>query len=76
MLLAIGGTLLHHDIVDYKWIAIALVLGTIIGVPLGHGAHDGGAAADGAEPCVRRILRDAGGHSGILFARAGCAALS
>jgi NAD(P) transhydrogenase subunit beta len=35
MLLAIAGTLLHRDIVDYKWIAIALVLGTIIGVPLG-----------------------------------------
>ena len=35
MVLAIGGTLLHHGIVDYKWIAIALVLGTVIGVPLG-----------------------------------------
>ncbi len=35
MLLAIGGTLLHHGIIDYKWIAIALVLGTIIGIPLG-----------------------------------------
>ncbi|MGA8101592.1 MAG: NAD(P)(+) transhydrogenase (Re/Si-specific) subunit beta [Candidatus Acidiferrales bacterium] len=35
MLLAIVGTLLHHGIVEYKWIAIALVLGTIIGVPLG-----------------------------------------
>ncbi len=35
MLLAIAGTLLHHEIVDYTWIAIALVLGTIIGVPLG-----------------------------------------
>jgi NAD(P) transhydrogenase subunit beta len=35
MLLAIAGTLLHHEIVDYRWIAIALVLGTIIGVPLG-----------------------------------------
>ena len=35
MLLAIVGTLLHHDIVDYKWIAIALVLGTVIGIPLG-----------------------------------------
>src|SRR6202035_2124167 len=33
--LAIAGTLLNHGIVDYKWIAIALVLGTIIGVPLG-----------------------------------------
>ena len=35
MLLAIGGTLLHRGIVDYKWIAIALVLGTVIGIPLG-----------------------------------------
>ncbi|HET8965318.1 MAG TPA: NAD(P)(+) transhydrogenase (Re/Si-specific) subunit beta [Candidatus Acidoferrum sp.] len=35
MLLAIAGTLLHHGIVDYKWIAIALVLGTLIGIPLG-----------------------------------------
>src|SRR5215470_1184772 len=35
MLLAVGGTLLHHGIVEYKWIAIALVLGSIIGVPLG-----------------------------------------
>ena len=35
MLLAIVGTLLHHGIVDYTWIAIALVLGSIIGVPLG-----------------------------------------
>jgi NAD(P) transhydrogenase subunit beta len=35
MLLAICGTLLHHGIVDYKLIAIGLVLGTIIGIPLG-----------------------------------------
>src|SRR5579862_3652632 len=35
MALAIGGTLLHHGIVDYKWIIIALVLGTGIGIPLG-----------------------------------------
>src|ERR1700730_5275611 len=35
MLLAIIATLLYREIVDYKWIAIALVLGTIIGVPLG-----------------------------------------
>jgi len=35
MLLAVVGTLLHHGIVDYTWIAIALVLGTVIGVPLG-----------------------------------------
>jgi len=35
MLLAICGTLLHRGIVDYRLIAIGLVLGTIIGVPLG-----------------------------------------
>ena len=35
MALAIAGTLLHHGIVDYKLILIALVLGTIIGIPLG-----------------------------------------
>ena len=35
MVLAIAGTLLSHDIVDYKWVAMALVLGSIIGVPLG-----------------------------------------
>src|ERR1700759_469825 len=35
MALAIVGTLLHHGIVDYRFIAIGLVLGTIIGVPLG-----------------------------------------
>src|ERR1043165_7321580 len=35
MLLAVVGTLMHHGIVDYTWIAIALVLGTVIGIPLG-----------------------------------------
>src|SRR5216117_3638136 len=35
MVLAIAGTLLHHGIVDYKWIVIALVRGTGIGIPLG-----------------------------------------
>src|SRR5450432_19875 len=34
MLLAIVGTLLHHGL-TYRWVAIGLVLGTIIGVPLG-----------------------------------------
>jgi len=35
MLIAIVATLLYHGIVSYEWIAIGLVLGTIIGVPLG-----------------------------------------
>jgi len=34
MVLAIGGTLLHHGM-DYKWIVVGLVFGTIIGIPLG-----------------------------------------
>ncbi len=35
MVLAVVGTLLHHEIVEYRWIAIGLVLGSILGVPLG-----------------------------------------
>ena len=35
MLLAIVGTLLHHEIVRYDWIAGGLIIGTIIGIPLG-----------------------------------------
>jgi NAD(P) transhydrogenase subunit beta len=34
MTLAVGGTLLHHDIVSYTWIAVAIVLGAIAGYPL------------------------------------------
>ncbi len=35
MVLAIAGTLLHHGIIDYKWIVVGLVLGSGIGIPLG-----------------------------------------
>ncbi len=35
MALAIVGTLFQQGIVDYRWVAIGLVLGSIIGVPLG-----------------------------------------
>ncbi|MBA2627459.1 MAG: NAD(P)(+) transhydrogenase (Re/Si-specific) subunit beta [Gemmatimonadales bacterium] len=35
MLLAVAGTLVVHEIVDYRWIALGLALGTIIGYPLG-----------------------------------------
>jgi NAD(P) transhydrogenase subunit beta len=34
MLLAVGGTLLNPEIVTYKWIAVAAVAGTLLGVPL------------------------------------------
>jgi NAD(P) transhydrogenase subunit beta len=34
MTLAIFGTLLHPEIVSYTWIVVALVVGTLVGVPL------------------------------------------
>ncbi len=34
MALAVFGTLLHPEIVSYSWIVVALVIGTIVGVPL------------------------------------------
>jgi NAD(P) transhydrogenase subunit beta len=34
MVLAVGGTMLHHEIKSYQWILVAMVLGTIAGVPL------------------------------------------
>jgi NAD(P) transhydrogenase subunit beta len=35
MLLALCGTLINHQIVDYRWIAAGLVIGALIGYPLG-----------------------------------------
>jgi len=35
MLLAIVGTLMKQEIVSYSWIAVGLVIGTVIGWPLG-----------------------------------------
>ncbi len=35
MLIAVVGTLLHRRIVSYEWIAGGLVVGTVIGVPMG-----------------------------------------
>jgi NAD(P) transhydrogenase subunit beta len=35
MLFAVVGTLLNHTIIDYRWIATGLVIGIIIGYPLG-----------------------------------------
>ncbi|MCC6857029.1 MAG: NAD(P)(+) transhydrogenase (Re/Si-specific) subunit beta [Bryobacterales bacterium] len=36
MLLAIVGTLVRHDVVDYQWILIAFLVGSAIGVPLAY----------------------------------------
>ncbi|MFN0060938.1 MAG: NAD(P)(+) transhydrogenase (Re/Si-specific) subunit beta [Myxococcaceae bacterium] len=35
MLVAIVGTLLHHDVIEYHWVIAGLVLGSVIGYPLG-----------------------------------------
>src|SRR4029079_13858036 len=35
MLFAIAGTLLNHTIVDYRWIVAGLVIGIVIGYPMG-----------------------------------------
>src|SRR5437868_15408856 len=35
MLLAIVGTLVNQQIIDYKWIALGMFVGVIIGYPLG-----------------------------------------
>jgi len=35
MLVAVVGTLLHREIVRYEWIAGGIVLGTLIGIPMG-----------------------------------------
>ena len=35
MLFAIVGTLLNHTIVDYRWIVAGLVIGVVIGYPMG-----------------------------------------
>src|SRR5687768_16923737 len=35
MLLAIVGTLVHHDVVEYGWVIAGLALGSAIGYPLG-----------------------------------------
>ena len=34
MLLAVVGTLLHHEIVSYQWILVGFVLGSAIGAPM------------------------------------------
>jgi NAD(P) transhydrogenase subunit beta len=36
MLLAVVGTLLRHDVVDYQWIFVAFFLGSAVGVPLAY----------------------------------------
>src|SRR5579864_81795 len=45
MILAVGGTLLEKGIMDLHWVIVALVIGSLIGIPLGlvqmTGCHSG-----------------------------------
>jgi NAD(P) transhydrogenase subunit beta len=34
MLVAVVGTLLHHEIITYEWIVAGLILGSLIGIPM------------------------------------------
>src|SRR5450755_4099531 len=36
MLLAVVGTLLRHEVVNYQWIAISVIIGAAIGAPLAY----------------------------------------
>jgi NAD(P) transhydrogenase subunit beta len=36
MLLAIVGTLLRHEVIDYQWILVAFFIGSAVGVPLAY----------------------------------------
>src|SRR3989338_7954996 len=35
MLVAVVATLFHHEIITYQWIIIGLIIGTLIGIPMG-----------------------------------------
>ena len=68
MLLAVVGTLLRFDVVNYQWIFVAFFLGTAIGIPVAYmDADDRGAHS---EPHFRtpvaRWLRRSSAPCGIL----------
>ena len=66
MVLAIAGTLLHHGIVDYKWIVDCAGARNGDRHSAWPRADDRCSAANGAEPRFRRALRHAGRYCGIL----------
>ncbi|OGQ57307.1 MAG: hypothetical protein A3J24_10415 [Deltaproteobacteria bacterium RIFCSPLOWO2_02_FULL_53_8] len=35
MAIAVLGTLLHHEIINYTWILVGLIIGSVIGIPMG-----------------------------------------
>jgi hypothetical protein len=67
MLMAIIGTLVHHEIVTYTWILAGLAIGSVVGLAMGClGADDGDAATNRAITRVWRLRRSTGGHLGVL----------
>jgi NAD(P) transhydrogenase subunit beta len=73
MALAVGGTLLKPEIVSYKWIAVAFVIGSVIGVPMAMMpmtavpqrtalSHAFGALAAALVGTAEYFLRGGGGH--------------
>ena len=67
MLLAIIGTLVNHSIIQYQWIVVGLVVGSVIGYPLGMWVPiDIDAAGDRDLPFVRGAGGDAGGGGRVL----------
>ncbi len=70
MVLAISGhAAATSGIVDYKWIVIALLLGSIIGVPLGMVHMTAVPQRTALSHAFGALVRIAGGHGGILPAR-------
>ena len=66
MALAVGGTLLHPEIVTYKWIAIAAVAGIAARHSARARAAHGGAGTDRPVAGVRRPGRGARRHGEVL----------
>ena len=67
MLLAIVGTLFHHEIVDYRGIAAGLVVGSLIGWRLGLVPMTAVPQRTASVPRLRRALRHPGRHRRVLL---------
>src|SRR5260221_4724705 len=67
---AIVGTLLAPEIVDYKWIGIALVAGTALGIPLSRVALTAGPQRNALSHAFRGPAGGLGGPAGFILCRA------
>ena len=69
MLMAIIGTLPHHEIVTYTWILSGLAIGSLIGLAMGLWVPMTAMPQRTALSCVRRVCRRPRGRVGVLSAR-------